>query len=100
MAADGEALALRACGVGLGALVAPLLALGLGVSAVTALVSLELEPRARRELREAFHAMAARGALLEPGRFREIGGRTPFVRSRAADGSRQARGTSCANSTS
>ncbi len=87
MTADGEAQALRACGVGLASLVAPLLALALVVSAATAVTSLELEPRARRELRETFHAMAARGALLEPGRFREIAGRTLFVRSRGSDGS-------------
>src|SRR5262245_40537018 len=87
MAADGEAKALRACGVGLASLVVPLLALALAVSAATAVASLDLEPRARRELREAFHTMAARGALLEPGRFREIAGRTLFVRARGADGS-------------
>jgi lipopolysaccharide export LptBFGC system permease protein LptF len=86
MAADGEAQALRACGVGLAALVAPLVALALAVAAATGVASLDLEPRARRGLREAFHAMAARGALLEPGRFREIAGRTLFVRSRAPDG--------------
>jgi lipopolysaccharide export system permease protein len=86
MAADGEAQALRACGVGLASLVAPLLALALAVAAATGAASLDLEPRARRGLREAFHAMAARGALLEPGRFREIAGRTLFVRSRAPSG--------------
>jgi lipopolysaccharide export LptBFGC system permease protein LptF len=86
MAADGEAQALRACGVGLPALVAPLVALALAAAAATGVASLDLEPRARRGLREAFHAMAARGALLEPGRFREIAGRTLFVRSRAPGG--------------
>jgi lipopolysaccharide export LptBFGC system permease protein LptF len=86
VAADGEALALRACGVGLGALAAPVLVLALAVSAATALASLELEPRARRGLREAFHAMAARGALFEPGSVRELAGRTLFVRGRGADG--------------
>ena len=86
LASDGEALALRACGVGLASLVTPLLVLALAVSAATGVASLELEPRARRELREAFHAMAARGALLEPGTFREIAGRTLFVRGRKPDG--------------
>jgi lipopolysaccharide export system permease protein len=86
MAADREALALRACGVGLASLVAPLLALALLVAAATGAASLELEPRARRGLREAFVALAARGGLLEPGRFREIAGRTLFVRDRAPDG--------------
>jgi lipopolysaccharide export system permease protein len=86
MAADAEILALRACGVGQGALVAPLLALALAVSGATAVASLDLEPRARRELREAFHALAVRAALLEPGRFRELDGRTLFARERAADG--------------
>jgi lipopolysaccharide export system permease protein len=87
VAADREALALRACGVGPASLLAPLLALALVVSAATGVAALELEPRARRELRETFHAIAARGALLEPGRFREIGRRTLFVRGKGADGS-------------
>jgi lipopolysaccharide export system permease protein len=86
LASDGEALALRACGVGFASLVTPLLVLALAVSAATGVISLELEPRARRELREAFHAMAARGALLEPGSFRTLAGRTLFVRSRRPDG--------------
>jgi LPS export ABC transporter permease LptF len=87
MAADGEVRALRACGVGLAALVAPLLGLALLAAGATAVLSLELEPRARRSLRETFHAIAARGALVEPGRFRELAGRTLYVRARAADGS-------------
>src|SRR5262245_20018127 len=86
MAADGELLALRACGVGQGAIAAPLLALALAVCAASAWASLDLEPRARRELRETFHALAGRLAQLEPGRFRELEGRTLFVRERAPDG--------------
>jgi lipopolysaccharide export system permease protein len=87
MAADGEVGALRACGVGLAALAAPLLALSLAVAGAAGALSLDLEPRARRSLRETLHALAARGALLEPGRFHELGDRTLFVRGRAADGS-------------
>jgi len=87
MAADGEILALRACGVGQGALAAPLLALALAVSAATGWAALDLEPRARRELRESFHALARRATQLEPGRFRELDGRTLFARERAPDGS-------------
>ncbi len=86
LASDGEALALRACGVGLASLLTPLLALALVVSAATGVLSLELEPRARRALRESFHAMAARGALLEPGSFRTLAGRTFFVRARTPEG--------------
>jgi len=86
LASDGEALALRACGIGLASLVAPLLALALAVSAATAVATLELEPRARRGLREAFHAMAARGAIFEPGSFRVLSGRTLFARGRGAGG--------------
>jgi LPS export ABC transporter permease LptF len=86
LASDGEALALRACGIGFASLATPLLLLALVVSTAAALLSLELEPRARRELREAYHAMAARGALLEPGSFRTIAGRTLFVRGRKPDG--------------
>jgi lipopolysaccharide export system permease protein len=86
LASDGEALALRACGVGLASLLAPLLVLALAVSVATGVFSLELEPRARRALRESLHAMAARGALLEPGSFRTLAGRTFFVRGRKPDG--------------
>jgi lipopolysaccharide export LptBFGC system permease protein LptF len=86
VASDGEALALRACGVGLASLLTPLLVLSLAVSAATGVLSLELEPRARRTLRETLHALAARGALLEPGSFRTVAGRTLFVRARKPDG--------------
>src|SRR5262245_9357983 len=86
MAADGEIAALRACGVGQGAIAAPLLGLAVAVSGATAWASLDLEPRARRELRETFLALARRSAELEPGRFRELAGRTLFVRERTADG--------------
>jgi lipopolysaccharide export LptBFGC system permease protein LptF len=76
LAADGEALGLRACGLGLAQLALPLLALGLAVSALDALLLLELEPRAKRELRAALAARAAAGAGLEAGRWVEIGSRS------------------------
>ncbi|MDJ0852428.1 MAG: LptF/LptG family permease [Myxococcota bacterium] len=76
LAADGEALALRSVGVGTRQLVIPVLGLGALVGAVDALLVLEIEPRAKRELRALLRARAAAGAWLEPGHFTRLGSHT------------------------
>lgn len=76
LAADGEALALRSCGLGLRQLALPVLALALPVSALGALLTLDAEPRAKRELRGALGAL---GPPLEAGRFTRLGDRVVWV---------------------
>lgn len=82
LSGDSEVTALRACGMGLGALVGPVLGLAVGVGAGTAGLMIHTEPRARIELREVLRSAASRGAILEPGKFRVIGDRMVFVRDR------------------
>jgi len=85
LSADSEATAMRACGLGLGAIFAPVLAIALALSLVTALLMIRIEPASRRGLRELLANVASRGAIFEPGHFRTIGGRVLYVQSRDVD---------------
>jgi lipopolysaccharide export system permease protein len=85
MSGDSEVTAMRACGMGIGALVTPILALGVGVAVGTAWLMIHTEPRARVNLRDVLTSAAARGAILEPGKFRVIGDRVVFVRDRDSE---------------
>jgi lipopolysaccharide export system permease protein len=85
MSADSEVTVMRACGLGIDALLTPILALGILVAAGTAFLLHDTEPRARMALRDVLRSVAARGAILEPGKFRVIGDRVVFVRERERD---------------
>jgi lipopolysaccharide export system permease protein len=82
LSADAELTAMRACGLGLGALLGPALALGALVAATTGVLMVHGEPAARREMRNVLAEVATRGGLLEPGRFRAIGPRVFYVQAR------------------
>ena len=82
LAGDRETLAFQSCGLGLRVLVLPVLVLGLGVSAACAWLALELEPRAKQELRGSMALLAASAPQLEPGRFTVFGDRTLWVGAR------------------
>ena len=60
LSADSEITAMRACGLGMRHLVAPVLALGIAVSALTATLMIRSEPAARLALRTLFRNVAAR----------------------------------------
>ncbi len=79
---DAELTALRACGLGIGALLGPALLLGAAVSGLTAFLMVHGEPAGRREMRALLTQVASRGGVLEPGRFRAIGPRVMYVQSR------------------
>lgn len=85
LSGDAEVLAMRANGIGLRPLVVPALALGACVSVLTGYLMTEVEPRAQRELRTMLKSVAARGGVLEAGKFRDVLGRVIFVESRGAD---------------
>ena len=85
MAADVEIIALRACGVGMRELLRPILWIGLCVSALTLWLALDVEPGARREMRSVVGSLLARGAGLEPGRFRRFGEVLVYVDGRGGD---------------
>jgi lipopolysaccharide export system permease protein len=82
LSGDAELMALRACGLGLGTVLGPALALGAVVAGLTGLLMVHGEPAARREMRSVLTQVASRGGLLEPGRFRAIGPRVLYVQAR------------------
>ncbi len=89
LSADAEVLAMRSLGISLAQLTLPFLLLALVTSAVTALLLSEVEPWSRRQLRALAAEIAARGALIEPGRLRRLdrkGLRMLLVEERGADG--------------
>lgn len=86
MGSDGEIEGMRAGGVSPGALLLPALGLGLLASILLGWLLGEVEHQSRRELVQLFKNVAARGAILEPGKFREIGDRLVFVEDRDRTG--------------
>ena len=85
LSGDCEIGALRSCGVGTGSILVPVLLLGASVSALTAYLMIEVEPRAKRELIALSLRLASRGSLIEEGRFQSFGKRTIFVSRRRDD---------------
>lgn len=85
LTSDTEIVAMHGCGVGLRTLMVPIGALGIAMSVATGYLVLDAENEAQRALRQVVRTMAARGGLIEPGRFRKLGDRVLFVRSVAAD---------------
>jgi lipopolysaccharide export system permease protein len=82
MAADSEITAMRACGIGLAQLVAPVVALGVVVACLTWVIALEVEHRAKREIRDTIVALGVSGKIIQPGRFTQVGDRMLYVESR------------------
>jgi lipopolysaccharide export system permease protein len=85
MAGDVEIVAMRACGVGIRQLLVPVLVLGVLISAGTLQLAMHVEPAARRELKAAVTSLVARGAGLQPGRFRRFGEVLVYVDARGGD---------------
>jgi len=83
--ADSEVLAMRACGVGIGTLLAPALAIGVLTSALSAWLLVAVEHEARRELQVLLNAVAARGGVLQAGTFRGLDDRVIYVAERHRD---------------
>lgn len=72
LSADAEILAMRSLGVGVAQLAVPFVLLALLTSGATALLLNEVEPGSRRRLRAIAADIAARGGMIEPGRFRRL----------------------------
>jgi lipopolysaccharide export system permease protein len=90
MASDLEITAMRACGVGIRGLLAPIALLGALLSLSTLALSLDGEPAARRAMSAAVRTLLVRGASVEPGRFSTVGDRTLYVDER--EGANRLRG--------
>ncbi len=86
LGSDGELLGLRASGVGSDGVLIPNLMLGLCATALLAWLVVSLEHGSRRQLVTLFKTVAARGAILEPGKFRRIGKQLIFVEERLPGG--------------
>lgn len=86
LSADGEVLALRASGLGPNHLLVPFLVLGLLATLFSGWLLSDVEHRSRRELVKLFKQVAARGAIVEPGKFRHVGRHIVFVEDRERDG--------------
>jgi LPS export ABC transporter permease LptF len=86
LGADGELTGLCSAGIGPLSFLIPYLALGLIATGISAWLLTSVEHESRRELVRLFKTAAARGAILEPGKFREIGQRVVFVEDRDRDG--------------
>jgi lipopolysaccharide export system permease protein len=83
---DGELLGMRACGIGPDRYLVPNLVLGLLATLLLGWLVTSVEHVSRRELVTLFKSVAARGAILEPRRFRRIGSQLIFVEDRTSDG--------------
>ena len=86
LAGDGELVAWRAAGIGPNQLLGPFLVLGLLAALGSAWLIDGFEPPARRRLVSLFKQVAARGAIVEPGKFRPVGSHIVFVEDRERDG--------------
>jgi lipopolysaccharide export system permease protein len=80
MSTDGEIVALGAAGVGVYRLVPPILTLALIISALSAYVAFELEPRSHYQMRALLRSALSSASLVEPGRVRNVSsGQTIYV---------------------
>ncbi|MGH0034316.1 MAG: LptF/LptG family permease [Myxococcota bacterium] len=85
LSGDSEVLGMRASGVGMGTLLVGPLCLAAAVSVLTGYLMIEVEPSSQRSLRTMLKSVAARGGVLEAGKFRDIMGRVIFVEDRDHD---------------
>ena len=83
---DGEIEGMRAAGLSPNAILLPALGLGLVVTLTLYWLLGDVEHVSRRKMVQLFKTVAARGAILEPGKFREVGDRLVFVEERERDG--------------
>lgn len=86
LSSDREISAMRCCGFGIASLLVPVVTLGALVSAFTAYLMMDVEPRARKELVALSLRVAARGSLIEEKSFVAFGRRMIFAQQR--DGER------------
>jgi lipopolysaccharide export system permease protein len=86
LGADGELAGMRAGGIGPTTILIPHLILGLLASVLSGWLLMSVEHESRQQLVQLFKTAAARGAILEPGKFRRFGSRLIFVEERDRDG--------------
>jgi lipopolysaccharide export system permease protein len=72
MASDVEITAMRTSGVGVRELLVPVFAIGLMVSCLTWHIALDVEHRAKRELRGVLVSITLSGTIIEPQKFTQV----------------------------
>ena len=80
--ADHEIAAMRACGLSVFALVAPVVGVGALLSLFTGTVLIGFEHEAWRQIEATKRQILSRGAVLEPGRFQRFGRRMILAQNR------------------
>jgi lipopolysaccharide export system permease protein len=85
MSSDGEIIALRASGISVRRLLAPVLAIGLGAALVTGWLLAEAEPRSSYRLKQVARELGKSARLLTPGEFARVGDRVLYARERGPD---------------
>jgi lipopolysaccharide export system permease protein len=80
--ADHEVEGMRACGLGVFALITPVVAVGALFSLFTGAVSIGLEHMAWKQIESIQRQILSRGAVIEPGRFQRFGKRMILARDR------------------
>ena len=86
LAADSELLALRSCGLGDRVILKPTLMVGVLISLITGYLTIDVENRARRELRTTFEDVVTRTNSIRAGEFRGFNDLVVFVRGKDNDG--------------
>lgn len=79
---DHEIAAMRACGLSVFALVAPVVAVGALLSLFTGAVLIGFEHQAWKQIEATKRRILSRGAVIEPGRFQRFGRRLILAQSR------------------
>jgi lipopolysaccharide export system permease protein len=79
MASDVEITAMRTSGVGVRELLVPVFAIGLMVSCLTWYIALDVEHRAKRELRGVLVSITLSGTIIEPQKFTQVKERIFYV---------------------
>lgn len=85
ISSDSEVTAMRACGLGLGTIVSPVLVVAVFISMATGYMMIEVEPLARQDLRRVLQTLASEIGVIEPGTFHSVASRVIFARSRDED---------------
>jgi lipopolysaccharide export system permease protein len=79
MSADGEVVAMRACGVSVTRLLPPAIALGALAALISGYMLFDVQPRARHAMRTLVRQLAGSLDVIEPGRFLTFGDRLLYV---------------------
>src|SRR5262245_5051291 len=85
MASDGELVALGSSGLSVAQMLPPILALGALAGGVTAWMMAEVSPRSYVRMQRLARDLGENMLLFDPGKFREVGGRVFYFRSRGGE---------------